>query len=231
MQLSKRLTKVAEFVTNGSKIADIGCDHAHTSIYLVEQNRIASSIAMDINEGPIKRAIENISLYGYEDKIKTRLSDGAKKLRKGEADTILISGMGGGLIKKILTESEAVIRDVSELVLQPQSEISEVRRCIHGLGFKIVKEDMLTEDNKHYTIMKAKKGEEAYNKEIEYRYGKLLLEQKNPSLKEFLMYGINSFSTIIEELEKQTYEKNKKRLEELKEDLAYMKEAFVYYKQ
>lgn len=230
MQLSKRLTRVAEFVTKGSKIADIGCDHAHTSIYLIEENRVISSIAMDINEGPIKRAKENISLFGYEDKIKTRLSDGAKELHEGEVDTILISGMGGGLIIKILKDSEAVIKTVSELVLQPQSEIGQVRRCIHSFGFKIVREDMLTEDNKHYTIIKAQKGEEAYNKEIEYRYGKLLLEQKNPSLKEFLLYGINSFSNIIKELEKQTYEKNKKRLQELKQDLSYMKEAFEYYK-
>lgn len=231
MQLSKRLNKVAEFVPKGSKVADIGCDHAHTSIYLVMEKRAASSIAMDINEGPLKRAKENIQLYGCEDKIETRLSDGAKKLQIGEADTIIISGMGGLLINKILSESKEVIKSSVCLILQPQSELREVRKYVHELGFKIVMEDMLTEDEKHYTIIKAYKGQETYDKEVEYRYGKILLEQRNPSLKAFLLYGIESFSKIINSLEQQNNNKNKKRLKELKRDLVYMEEAFEYYKQ
>ena len=95
MQLSHRLTTVAEFVTKGNKVADIGCDHAHTSIYLVEKGIAASSIAMDVNKGPLQRANENISRFGFEGRITTRLSDGAKELTPGEADTLLISGMGG----------------------------------------------------------------------------------------------------------------------------------------
>lgn len=234
MQLSKRLTMVANFVTKGNRIADIGCDHAHTSIYLLEEGRAVSSIAMDINKGPLERAKENIKRYGYEDKITTRLSDGALELKAGEVDTILISGMGGGLVVKILQDSEEVIKTASELVLQPQSEIAEVRRYIHKLGFSIVAEDMLTEDGKHYTAMKAVKNSDnkfdSYEKEIFYRYGKLLLEGQNESLKEFLLYGENSFSNVIEELERQPYERNKERLEQLKVDLAYIKEALEYYK-
>ncbi|MSS62460.1 tRNA (adenine(22)-N(1))-methyltransferase [Velocimicrobium porci] len=231
MQLSKRLTMVADFVTEGNRIADIGCDHAHTSIYLIEQKKATASIAMDINEGPLERAKDNIKRYGYEQKIKTRLSDGARELKKGEADTILISGMGGGLIVKILTDSEEVVKDASELILQPQSEIDNVRRCVHKLGFSIIAEDMLTEDGKHYTAIKARKGREQYKKEVFYRYGKILLEAKNPVLKEFLLYGKNSFSNVIGELDKQSYDRNKKRLEELKLDLAYMEEALEYYKE
>lgn len=230
MQLSRRLTMVADFVTKGNRIADIGCDHAHTSIYLVEKKQAISSIAMDINEGPLERAKENIKRYGYEDQITTRLSDGARELKEGEADTILISGMGGGLIVKILTDSKEVVKGVSELVLQPQSEIDNVRHCIHQLGFSIVAEDMITEDEKHYTAIKAAAGRERYEKEIFYRYGKLLLEAKNQSLMEFLLYGKNNFSHVIRELEQQSYDRNKKRLEELKQDLVYIEEALEYYK-
>ncbi len=230
MQLSKRLTAVASLVSQGNRLADIGCDHAHTSIYLVEKKVVPSSIAMDINKGPLERAKENICRYGYEAQITTRLSDGAKELKLGEADTLLISGMGGGLTMKILQESKEVVLAAKELVLQPQSEIGGVRHLLHQMGFQIVEEFMLTEDGKHYTGIKAKKGEEHYDKEVYYRYGKLLLKSQNPDLKEFLYYGKQNFGHVVDELSKQTDERNKQRLFELKEELLYIEEALTYYK-
>ena len=61
MELSTRLQAVADFVTAGYKLADIGTDHAYIPIALVEQNRIPGAIAMDINEGPLQRAGEHIA--------------------------------------------------------------------------------------------------------------------------------------------------------------------------
>lgn len=241
MQLSNRLTTVAEFVTKGSRVADIGCDHAHTSIYLVENGIAVSSIAMDINKGPLQRAKENISRYGYEDRITTRLSDGAKELVPGEADTLLISGMGGLLMNKILLNSCGVVKEAKELVLQPQSEIALVRKYIHELGFSIVKEAMLIEEEKYYTVIKAvrigeKTGNAAndgerlcYDKEIFYRYGKLLLEGKNPVLKQFLDYGKTSYEKIIKEISGQEAERTRERCKELKEELVFIEEALQYY--
>ncbi|MFW5630250.1 MAG: tRNA (adenine(22)-N(1))-methyltransferase [Acetivibrio ethanolgignens] len=229
MQLSKRLEAVAAMVTEGNRLADIGCDHAHTSIYLAERGIIPSGIAMDINKGPLERAKENICRCGFSGQIETRLSDGAKELLPGEVDTILISGMGGGLTVKILSESRKVVETVKELVLQPQSEIGNVRHYIHELGFRIVEEFMLTEDGKHYTGIRAVKGQECYDKEIFYRFGKLLLEQKNPVLKEFLEYGKESFTKVTKELSGQAHDRNKERLSELLQELEYMEAALAYY--
>lgn len=229
MQLSKRLEAVAGLVTKGNRLADIGCDHAHTSIYLAERGIIPSGIAMDINKGPLERARENISRFGLMDRIETRRSDGARELEPGEADTLLISGMGGSLIVRILSDSRAAVEAAKELVLQPQSDICLVRHYIHELGFSITEEFMLTEDGKHYTGIKGVKGRQAYDKEVFYRYGKLLLEGRNPVLKEFLEYGRDSFEKVAAELEKQTNERNTKRRLELLEELAYIKEALTYY--
>ncbi len=252
MQLSNRLTTVAQFVTKGSRVADIGCDHAHTSIYLVENEIAVSSIAMDINKGPLERARENICHYGYEHKITTRLSDGAKKLKPDEADTLLMSGMGGLLMNKILSDSIEVVKAAKELVLQPQSEIALVRKYIHELGFFIEKEAMLIEEEKYYTVIKAVRTEiieedrknwnqksienyerhvssETYDKEIFYLYGKLLLEEKNPVLRQFLEYGKKSYEKILKEISGQSSERTKERCKELKEELQYMEEALEYY--
>lgn len=230
INLSKRLTMVANMVTRGNRVADIGCDHAHTSIYLVENHISDFIIAMDINEGPIKRAQENIERYGCTGQIVTRLCDGAEKLKPGETDTLLLSGMGGGLMVRILTKSLPVVEAAEELVLQPQSELSEVRKFLHGNGFSIAKEDMLTEDGKHYTAIKAQKGREGYDQEVYYQYGKYLLENQNPSLLAFLKYGEEKFEKIIANLEKQEYDRNKQRLLELRRELSLIKEALTYYR-
>ena len=259
MQLSNRLTTVAQFVTKGNRVADIGCDHAHTSIYLVENEIAISSIAMDINKGPLERAKENICHYQYEDKITTRLSDGAKELKVGEVDTLLISGMGGLLMKKILSDSIEVVKEAKELILQPQSEIALVRKYIYELGFFIEKEAMLIEDEKYYIVIKAVRADildegieitkeklvtklpvcietfqknickKPYEKEIFYRYGKILLEEKNPVLKQFLEYGKQSYENIIETISNQLSEKTQLRCKELKEELKYIGEALEYY--
>jgi tRNA (adenine22-N1)-methyltransferase len=195
----------------------------------MEQGIIPSGIAMDINEGPLKRARENISRYGFSDRLETRLSDGAKELKAGEADTILISGMGGGLTIKILSESQSVVNTAKELVLQPQSDLCGVRHYLHRTGFRIENEFMLLEDGKNYTGIRTVPGKERYEKEIFYRYGKLLLEERNPVLKEFLLYGKNSFEKVTKELKEQTYDRNKVRLSELLCELSYIKEALDYY--
>lgn len=157
VRLSKRLTALAEMVTGGNRLADIGTDHGYIPIYLCMEGKIPSAIAMDINEGPLQRAGEHILEYGLSDRIETRLSDGLEKLLPKEAETILIAGMGGGLVKKILSEGGHALDGVKELILQPQSEVSQVRSYVRETGFCIVDEDMVEEDGKFYPMMKVHK--------------------------------------------------------------------------
>ena len=63
MQLSKRLSAVAEFVTPGGCLVDVGTDHGYVPIALLEQKKISSAIAMDVNRGPLERAREHIAQY------------------------------------------------------------------------------------------------------------------------------------------------------------------------
>lgn len=203
IKLSKRLECIVSNVKSGGIVADIGCDHAFTSICLVERKLAKGAIAMDINKGPLKRAKKHITQAGMEEYILTRLSDGAEELKEGEADTILISGLGGALITDILAKSINTIKTSEELVLSPQSEIYLVRHFLHNNGFKIVHEDMVKEQGKFYVIIRAVQGEEHYKEEAGYIYGEYLINYKNQILKEFLIKEQKRIKTILDSLNAQ----------------------------
>ena len=99
MQISERLKSIAECVNKGNIVADIGCDHGLTSIYMIVNNIAEYVYAMDINEGPLYAAHTNVKRYGLDKRIELRISDGIKALEESDnVQTILISGMGGQLI-------------------------------------------------------------------------------------------------------------------------------------
>lgn len=168
MQLSKRLRAVADLVPGGMVPADVGTDHAYIPIALVEEGKIPRALAMDINQGPLTRAEENIKAHGLEEKIETRLSDGLEKMKKGEADTVLIAGMGGLLTVRILSSKREVLGGAT-LVLQPQSDLPSVRGWLTEEGYAITAEDLVLEDGKYYQMMRAQKcGEMSEAKDWNY---------------------------------------------------------------
>lgn len=168
MQLSKRLRAVADLVPGGTVLADVGTDHAYIPIALVEEGKIPRALAMDINQGPLTRAEENIKAHGLEEKIETRLSDGLEKIKKGEADTVLIAGMGGLLTVRILSSKREVLGGAT-LVLQPQSDLPSVRGWLAEEGYAITAEDLVLEDGKYYQMMRAQKcGEMSEAKDWNY---------------------------------------------------------------
>ena len=148
VRLSKRMEALAHLVTPGSRLCDVGCDHGYLPIYLVQEQIIPSAIAMDIGEGPLLAAKTHIAEVGLEDKIQTRRSDGLAAASAEEIDTVLIAGMGGGIVIHILTEGRKVAQSAKDLILQPQSELKEVRRFLCNEGYEIVDEDMVLEDGK-----------------------------------------------------------------------------------
>lgn len=159
MQLSLRLSAIADLVTEGNRLVDVGCDHGYLPVYLIQQKKIPSAIAMDVRKGPLSRAQEHIRQYGLEEYIQTRLSDGLEGLKAGEGDTLVIAGMGGPLMERILTDGRSVRNSFSELILQPQSDIPHFRRFIQSEGWKITEEKMVEEDGKFYPMMRVVHGE------------------------------------------------------------------------
>lgn len=206
MDLSRRLLAVANFVSDGRSVADIGCDHGYVSIYLIKERHCQKVIAMDVNEGPLLHAKANIKKYGFEDKIETRLSDGTKALNQGEVDTLLMAGMGGRLMKRILAEGFENLGRFEELILQPQSEVAELRGYLRETGYAIVDEDFIIEEGKFYPIIKAqiadcstKNNASAKNEqeELEDLFGPVLLKKRPEDFLSYLEIQKEKTETVL----------------------------------
>ncbi len=153
--MSARLLAVADmFGKNKYRcIADVGCDHGYVSICLVQREAADKAIAMDVKEGPLSIARENIRQLGLGGRIETRISDGLKGLREGEADGLVIAGMGGKLIMSILEHSDALSLGIKAAVLQPQSELFQFGEYLGRKGYSILDECTILDDGKYYFPM------------------------------------------------------------------------------
>lgn len=206
MRLSERLERVVSFVRPCASAADIGTDHALVPVELVRRGIVKKALAMDVRPGPLSRAKEQISRAGLSDQIEPRLSDGLAALKPQEAETVIIAGMGGELIIRILTVGRHMWDSVAQWVLSPHSEVFKVRGWLLENGFSIEKEDMVCEDGKYYVLMDVKRAEaeteagegtgaeaglktESPARDAEFvrlLYGDSLIRERNPVLAQYL---------------------------------------------
>ena len=246
-QLSKRLSAVADLITEGSKVADIGTDHGYVPVYLMMTGRALSCIAMDVRKGPLMHAQEHITASGLESVIQTRISDGLANLQDGDADTIICAGMGGKLMQKLLRDTDPVKKGIKEMILQPQSELREFRQFLRQSGYCFLAEEMILEEGKFYPMMKVGVLEngsstpyDGFEAELAHsagcekeealrvcvRFGPFLIRQFNMVLYQYLVHGDEVCDTILAKLSEETHPDRYAEIVLEKEDI---QTAFIWY--
>lgn len=155
IRLSKRLGRIAQEVPAGSRLADIGSDHALLPAYLAKQGTIVRGIAGEVNPGPYDAAMKQVRAAGLEKIIDVRQGDGLAVIAPGEVDVITVAGMGGVLIASILEAGKAKLEGVRRLVLQPNVGEAAVREWLLSNGWLLIGEHILEEDGKIYEILTA----------------------------------------------------------------------------
>lgn len=152
--LSLRLKTIASLVPRGTRVCDVGTDHARLPIYLIKQGIATAVIATDLNEKPLQNAQKNLEDSGASG-ISLRLCDGLSGVKKGEADTVIVAGIGGEVISGILKRCEWIKSKSVTLILQPTTSPEVLRKFLIKNGFELLSETPVFENKKIYSVIKA----------------------------------------------------------------------------
>lgn len=201
MQLTARLYEIAKRVPKDTIVVDVGTDHGYIPIYLSLNNLCKKCIASDVNQGPLDSAKRHSDKYNIHT-LELRKGSGLQTIKAEDAvEVVIIAGMGGLLIIDILRNDLDIVKGVKKLILQPQTNVPEVRRFLHTIGYRIEEEVFLTEEGKYYTIICAVHGEEKYLTDCEYEYGKYLLEHTTDLFKGWMNRKENVFEKIYTQIQ------------------------------
>ena len=176
--MSARLEAIVRLAGQGDTVCDVGCDHAHVPIRLLQTGCYRRAIGMDVIAGPLGKAAANLALYGMEDRVQLRLSDGLDACIAGEADTLVVTGMGGTLMEEILLRQPEKTASFRALVLGPQSDPEKVRSALRRLGFTITEEELIFEDGKYYPVIRSEAAADSAGE----RNGDKKIPEKSPVL-------------------------------------------------
>ncbi|GHV40168.1 SAM-dependent methyltransferase [Clostridia bacterium] len=152
VKISKRLSAIAEIVRFKS-VCDIGCDHGILPLFLLQSGSVEKVAVCDISEPSLNKAREALS--GYSQAL-VRLSDGLAEIEPNEFETCVIAGMGGLLIKDILSRRLNAAKAFSQIILSPHNNVFALRKFLVENSFEIAAERIVFEDGKWYNILECR---------------------------------------------------------------------------
>lgn len=214
IKLSPRLQAVAELVKPGLKLADIGTDHAYLPIYLIQQGKSPSAVAIDIHRGPYESALKQVALQGLEDKISVILGNGLEPLQHRQVDVVVLAGMGSATMIEILEAKPELVLKLQQLVLQPMVGVGQMRKWLVENGWAINNEILVKDDGFIYTVLSALPGEQSISDWLTLELGPILLKEKPPLLKDYISKMLSDYENVLINLaQTQSQEVKQKRLD------------------
>ncbi|MFD1066377.1 tRNA (adenine(22)-N(1))-methyltransferase [Oceanobacillus locisalsi] len=235
VSLSNRLKIVAGYLPQGARFADIGSDHAYLPAYVCQKDLDAKAIAGEVNQGPLDSAKKTIRLHQLEEQVDVRLGNGLAVLREGEADQIVIAGMGGSLITSILKNQARIAKSASRIIAQPNVDAREVRRWFEQNGFILMAEEMVEEQGHIYEVLVADKQENASSpysndnqkKGKQFLLGPYLVKEKNAAFIEKWTLEKANLERIISQMQ-QAKRVNYERMSAFQTELNWIKEELYH---
>ncbi len=185
-RLDPRLWTLAQLVRPGARCADVGCDHGYLIAWLCASGKIPGGYACDINSKPLEKAAFTLSQCGVSHQVKTVRCNGLEGVGPGQVEDVVIAGMGGDLIWRIL-DACPWSRDPSlRFVLQPMTKIHRLRQLLYANGFVLLQERAVAAGEFVYTAMQAAYTGDCREISPLFAWGGLLLDDPSPEARAYL---------------------------------------------
>lgn len=156
--LSKRLARILDFISETDLVADVGTDHGYLLESCLNDKHVKFVQGIENKKGPFDRALSNLSKYIEEGTAVLSLSDGLSEL-DSSINTVVIAGMGGELISRILENDIEKAKKLDKLILEANSRIFELREFLSRNHFEIIDEAIVHDHSKYYEIIQTKYNE------------------------------------------------------------------------
>lgn len=222
IKLSNRLKKIAELVDFGATVIDVGTDHGYVPNFLCEKKISRDIIATDISKNSLEKSIELTRERDNEKYIRNILANGIVKENR---DNIIIAGLGGIQIAEIILNSREISKSAKKLILQPMQKTNILRRELNNMGFEIIDEEIIFEDDRYFEIILARySGQIKKLEEVDFYFSKSLMEKKDKVYLDFLRERQRELEKILSNINNDS-DRTKKRSGELKSLLIRTKEA------
>ncbi len=179
-----RIEEIYSYIDIKDKVVDVGCDQAKLSIMLSKRNQ--PSIAVDISEKVINNARSKVD----KSLVDLRVSNGLDKIKEGEADTLVLSGMGTHTIIDILLNTNLRFK---KIITISNNYHDILRERLNELNYKIESEQIINENNKFYNLILFKEGNDKLTEED------ILLGKNHKDLntyQEYLLYLLKKYQNI-----------------------------------
>lgn len=185
--LDARLACIAEAVPQCRVAADIGADHGRLSCWLMASGRCERMIVSDISAVSRKKARDLLYRFDLIDRAHLSGENGLLALNE-TVDAIIICGMGGGIICRML--SQRIDLEGATLILSAHSQLPDLRKSILARDYHIVREQIVRSKGRFYTVISAKPGKQHLS-EKEMMVGFGLVSTKSATVSEYLSWQLS----------------------------------------
>ena len=156
--MNKRMYAIVKYIEPGRGLIDVGTDHGYLPVWMASHGYHGNIIAADINEAPLQKARENAEKSGVTDRVQFQLCDGLAQCPPEAVDTIVIAGMGGDMICRILDRAEWCMDRRYKLILQPMTKSEVLRYWLTNNEFEILNEELIPEGGNLYQLIVSRFG-------------------------------------------------------------------------
>ena len=148
IKLGERLQTVLSLIKGGETVCDVGTDHGKLPVAALLSGRADHAVAIDISEASLAKA----RLLAEQENVPLRciVGDGLTPLKEGDADVIVIAGMGGAEIVRILKNAPCRF---SRYVLLPHRDAPMVREYLKQNNARILNDIAVKEGNHFYFVI------------------------------------------------------------------------------